>query len=124
MWEWTIKHTNDIVILVTIFAFIVPVAVLAFSSYRYVIIRREELNNERYEKYHKLLRNISMGSDDQGPMKLVSQRACIFELRHFPEYKKLTVRLLESLLSEWKEKPEISAKLSLEIQDTISELNQ
>lgn len=124
MWEWLIKNSNDIVILLTIFAFVVSVAVLAFSAFRYVSIRRDELKNERYNKYHSLLRDISMGADDQGPMKLVSQRAFIFELRHFPEYRKLTVRLLESLLSEWREKPEVYAKLSIEIQDTITVLNK
>ncbi len=124
MWEWLINNSSDIVIFITLLTFVISVAVLAFSAFRYVSIRREELRNERYEKYHKLMRDISKGYDTEGPMKLVSQRAFIYELRHFPEYKKLTVRLLEALLGEWREKPEVNAKLTLEIQDPISALEK
>lgn len=96
--------------------------VLAFSAFRYVSLRRDELKNQRYEKYHTLLLKISRGVDSQGLLKLVSQRAFIYELRHFPEYGDLTKRLLESLLSEWKEDPDRNAKLTLEIQDTMKSL--
>lgn len=57
--------------------------------------------------------------DEKGLLKLVSQRAFIYEPSHFPEYSALTRRLLKSLLSEWKEDPERSAKLTFEVQDTI-----
>lgn len=39
--------------------------------------------------------------DEHGPLKLVSQLAYIFELRHFPQYGELTQKLLEKLHSEW-----------------------
>ena len=122
MWDIIKPYFNDIGVAVTVFTFIVSLAVLAFSAFRYVSIRREELRNNRYERYHKLLRDISKGYDFEGPLKLVSQRAFIFELRHFPEYSPLTRRLLESLLNEWKETPEKNAILALEIQDTIRSL--
>lgn len=106
----------------TVLTFVLSVAVLAFSAFRYVSLRRDELRVKRYEQYHALLLNVSRGADAQGPLKLVSQRAFIYELRHFPEYRTLTKRLLESLLSEWKEDTEKSAKLTFEIQDTIKSL--
>lgn len=122
MWEWVRQNLNEIGVWVTVLTFLLSVAVLAFSALRYVTVRRDELRNLRYKQYHALLLKISRGTDGQGLLKLVSQRAFIYELRHFPEYSVLTKRLLESLLSEWKEDPEKSAKLTFEIQDTIKAL--
>ncbi len=122
MAQWIVSHLNEIGSIATILAFIFSVAVLAFSAYRYVSLRKDELKNQRYERYHLLLLNISQGHDAGGPLKLVSQRAFIYELRHFPEYKYLTIRLLESLLSEWQEDAGKSVKLSYEIQETIKAL--
>lgn len=122
MWDWVRLNMNEIGVAFTVLAFLLSVIVLAFSAYRYVSVRRDELRNQRYEQYHSLLLKISRGVDTQGPLKLVSQRAFIYELRHFPEYSGLTKRLLESLLSEWKENPDKSAKLTFEIQDTIKSL--
>ncbi|SUI69804.1 hypothetical protein [Shewanella morhuae] len=122
MGQWIVNHLNEIGAISTILAFIFSVAVLAFSAYRYVSLRQDELKNQRYERYHLLLRNISQGHDFSGVLKLVSQRAFIYELRHFPEYKSLTIRLLESLLIEWQEDADKSTKLSYEIQETIKAL--
>ncbi len=122
MWDWVRQNLSEIGVWVTVLTFLLSVAALAFSALRYVTVRRDELRNLRYEQYHALLLKISRGTDDQGLLKLVSQRAFIYELRHFPEYSALTKRLLESLLSEWKEDPEKSAKLTFEIQDTIKAL--
>lgn len=122
MWEFVRQNLNKIGVSFTVLAFLLSLGVLAFSAYRYVTVRRDELRNQRYERYHTLLMKVSRGTDDQGLMKLVSQRAFIYELRHFPEYSALTRRLLESLLSEWKNDPDKNAKLSFEIQDTIKSL--
>lgn len=122
MWEFVRQNLNEIGVSFTVLAFLLSLGVLAFSAYRYVTVRRDELRNQRYERYHTLLMKVSRGTDDQGLMKQVSQRAFIYELRHFPEYSALTRRLLESLLSEWKNDPDKNAKLSFEIQDTIKSL--
>lgn len=122
MGQWIVSHLNEIGSIATVLAFLFSVAVVAFSAYRYVSLRRDELKNQRYERYHFLLRNISKGQDSEGPLKLVSQRAYIYELRHFPEYKNLTIRLLESLINESQEDADKSTKLNYEIQETIKAL--
>lgn len=120
MWEWTRQNLNEIGVVFTVLAFVLSLVVLAMSAFRYVSVRRDELKNQRYERYHALLRNISTGADVGGILRLVSQRAFIYELRHFPEYGILTKRLLESLLVDWKADPEKNVKLTFEIQDTIN----
>ncbi len=123
MGSWVVSNLNEIGAVCTILAFVFSIAALAFSAYRYVSMRKDELKNERYERYHLLLRNISKGHDAEGPFKLVSQRAFIYELRHFPEYKVLTVRLLNSLREEWQEPNGVNGKLDYEIGETIVALS-
>ncbi|WP_036302802.1 hypothetical protein [Methylotenera sp. L2L1] len=122
MWEWARQNLNEIGVACTVLAFLFSLIVLAFSAFRYVSLRRDELKNQRYDQYHELLLKISRGTDTQGLLKLASQRAFIYELRHFPEYSSLTKRLLESLLNEWKEDTEKNVKLTFEVQDTIKAL--
>lgn len=122
MLEFVRQNLNEIGVAFTVLAFLLSMLVLAFSAFRYVSVRRDELKNQRYEKYHSLLMKVSRGTDAQGPLKLVSQRAFIYELRHFPEYGALTRRLLESLLNDWKGDADKNATLSFEIQDTIKSL--
>lgn len=116
-------HLADIGTIATILSLLVAVAVLAFSALRYVTVRRDELRNQRYQRYHYLLRTISSGWDAAGQLKRVSQRAYIYELRHFPEYKVLTTRLLKSLLEEWsKNGADNDPLLKEEIAETIAAL--
>ncbi len=122
MWDVVRQNLNEIGVLVTALTFLLSIAALSFSAYRYVTVRRDELRNQRYEQYHTLLMKISRGIDEQGGMKLVSQRAFIYELRHFPEYGALTKRLLESLLDDWKDDRAKNEILSSEIRETISAL--
>lgn len=85
----------------TVLAFLLSFAGMSFAAYRYVQLRREEHRTIRYGEYHRLLSLISKGQDADGPLKSVSQLALIYELRHFPEYRELTKRLLEQLENEW-----------------------
>jgi hypothetical protein len=119
MWAWLHQNSNEVGAVFTVLAFALSLGALAFSAVRYVSVRRDELQNQRYQRYHALLRNVSTGTDSDGTLKLVSQRAFIYELRHFPEYSLLTTRLLESLLEDWKADTELNAKLEFEARDTI-----
>lgn len=121
--QWFALNMNNLGTVATILAFVVSIVVLAFSAYRYVTIRRDELKDKRYGKYHQLIRDISTGSDGAGQLKLVSQRAYIYELRHFPEYRALTRRVLASLIEEWGGENEgKNATLRYEVQETLNAL--
>ncbi len=123
MGKFFTDHLTDIGTIATILSLLVAVGVLAFSALRYVTVRRDELRNQRYERYHHLLRTISSGSDAAGQLKRVSQRAYIYELRHFPEYKHLTIRLVRSLVEEWRTNSGASDPvLEAEVDETIAAL--
>lgn len=97
---------NDLAIWATLGAFIVPLISLAFSGYRWLRIRESELKAVRFQTYHRLMHNISVGTSEHGSMKLASQLAYIFELRNFPEYAALTIDVLRLLRKEWSEREE------------------
>src|SRR5690554_1901018 len=101
--EWLVKNLGDIAAFVTIAAFLVTLATLAFSAYRYVAGLRQAQEKARFMTYHRLLRIVSSGHDEQGLLKLVSQIAYIHELTNFKEYDALTYRTLRYLKHEWME---------------------
>lgn len=106
----------------TIGAFLVTLISIAFSAKRYLNIKSREEEVSRFETYHKLLKTISKGSDEDGILKLVSQIAYIYELRNFPEYKELTKKTLNKLKEEWSKNgpPNTQPSLKEAIDDTIS----
>ncbi len=97
---------NDLAVWATLGAFIVPLIALAFSGYRWVVIRESELKAGRFQAYHRLIHNIIVGASEHGSMKLASQLAYIFELRNFPEYAALTLDVLRLLRKEWSAREE------------------
>ncbi|WP_331775448.1 hypothetical protein [Sulfurospirillum sp. 1612] len=113
---------SDYASIATIGAFLVTLISLAFSAKRYLDIRTREEEVFRFKTYHRLLKTISKGSDENGILKLVSQVAYIYELRNFPEYKDLTKKTLNQLRKEWShdEASDIKPLLKEAIDDTIS----
>jgi len=63
MWDFVRQNLNEIGVAFTVLAFLLSMGVLAFSAYRYVTVRRDELRNQRYEQYHTLLMKVSRGTE-------------------------------------------------------------
>ncbi len=119
MKDWITQHADSINLWLAIWGFVISVGVLAFSALQYVRSTLADRKKDRFTTYHYLLSSVSRGADKDGVMKLVSQRAYIFELRHFREYAPLTIRLLDSLLEDWERgDPEKLKKLAPEIEET------
>ena len=79
-------------LLATLFGF-------AFASLRYVNIKRKEQAQLRFENYHLLIHKLVRAKTEGTGME--SQRAIIYELRNYNEYKEITVRILENLQKLW-----------------------
>ncbi len=103
--------------IVAIAAFLLSFASLAFSAYRFVKVRQEEQRQRRFENYHKLIAELVGGARDRQVMKLDSQIAIIYELRNFKEYSEVTIRILNSLMTEWAshQKPRLIEELRLTV---------
>lgn len=117
---------NDLAVWATLGAFVAPLVALAFSAHRWLAIREAELKAERFQTYHRLVHNISVGVSEHGQMKLASQLAYIFELRNFPEYSSLTEKVLSLLRKEWGERENKDKKheLSKGVDETLAFLQR
>ncbi len=93
-------NTNAVIlgIVMTIFLAIIPAA---WSFIRYLSLKSKELRFERFKIYHQLVRELVEPEAEGRGMMLDRQIAIVFELRNFPEYHEVTLRMLEGLKRSW-----------------------
>lgn len=124
MTEWLIENLGQLAAGVTVFAFVVSFATLTFSAYRYVQGVRQSQDKTRFTNYHRLLRIVSTGYDEQGLLKLVSQIAYIHELTNFKKYDPVTYRVLRYLRNEWYEKEQQKPALVGEVDRALKRIER
>ena len=83
--NWTLASVAD---WIAWSALIVSIVVIAWAAFRYVRLEQAKNEQTRFENFYRTLERVH--NKDQS---LILQRAAIFELRNFPEYKDLIVRL-------------------------------
>jgi hypothetical protein len=117
---------QDYAAIATIAALLISMVSIAFSAWRYLNIRSQEMEKERFETFHNMLKLISKGRDDIGPLKLVSQIAYIHELNKYSEYKATSKQCLRMLRKEWaaKEPAETKKDLLQAIDEVLAELEK
>lgn len=124
MYEWMTSKPGDIAALVSVLAFLLSLGTLAVSAFRYVQGLREKQEKERFEAYHRLLRIVSTGHDEQGILKLVSQIAYIHELTNFRRYDPVTYRTLRYLRKDWAERDPAKRGLLGEVDRAIARIER
>jgi hypothetical protein len=77
-------------------------AAIAFvvSVFQFLSVRRREVRDREYEKYHALIMRLVRPEPEVG-LLIAVQVAAIFELRHFPRYFECTERILADLYGYW-----------------------
>ncbi|MGO9236450.1 MAG: hypothetical protein ACLPSF_15785 [Methylocella sp.] len=86
----------------------VPLAALAWSAVAYVRLRGREIQRERYQRFFEVMGQIGKES---GP--ITSKIAAVYELRKFPEYADVIIRLLEQVPIEGSLAPLLRAEMDL-----------
>lgn len=112
--SWINQNAQAISIYVAVLLAVVP-ALWAFALN--LRLRNKALQHERFNIYHGLVRQLVQPDAPGGAMSMDRQIAVVFELRHFPEYFELTLRMLEGLRATWTNP--YSARLTQEIGFTI-----
>ena len=74
-----------------------PLIGLIVYSLLYTKARRNQLRQQRFENYHKLVSWLVEGREDQKVIRLDSQIAVAYELRNYREYKEVSIRILKGL---------------------------
>lgn len=84
--------------------------------YDYTKSQKKQRKEKRFETYHNLI-DIFVGA--QGAAMLDRQIAIAFEFRNFPEYYKVTKRILEGLKVQWNVQGNTVQRLLTEMDITI-----
>ncbi|EHK9055061.1 hypothetical protein V9789_004484 [Vibrio vulnificus] len=124
MLDWLAENMSEIGVIITVLAFVLSLIVLAFSSYRYVSIKRKDQMQLEFDHYHSLIAQLVGSAKSAASMKLDSQVAIVFELQlpRFKRYRPVTVRILKGLNDEWKSKTH--QRLLTEIELTIKAIEK
>ena len=96
IWEFLKENVGALGLLIALGAFVWPVL-------QYLSQKRQELRSERFETYHKLIKQLVEREEAEKPMMLDRQLAVVFELRRFNEHFEPTLRILKGLRSSWKD---------------------
>jgi hypothetical protein len=80
---------------------ILAVLTLLGSAFRYFHLQTREANQRQFEEYHKFMKQLVVGDEGAVGPHPERQLAVIFELRNFPRYYPITVRILTNLKNLW-----------------------
>lgn len=119
--EEYVKYAKDhfiefIGLLIAYFSLIVPIQ-------QYLGQRRLEEKDKRFNNYHRLIKEL-VSPDSQGQLIMIDRQiAVIFELRNYPEYYELSIRILEDLKVIW-EQHTLANRLVNEMNLTVDFINR
>ncbi len=77
------------------------VAVFFWPVLQFILTRQREADWREFETYHRLIKELVQPDTGMEHVKLDRQIAVVFELRHFPRYRELTIRLLRGMRASW-----------------------
>lgn len=120
MWNWL--NTNAGVISL-ILAVVLTIGPLIFSALRYINLRADELRFKKFEIYHRLIRQLVEPEPGSDAVYIDRQIATIYELRNFPEYYEVSVRILRGLKESWAGSPLALPRLLEEIDYAMLYMN-
>lgn len=94
VWEWLKEYNGTVAVLISLITG-------GFALYHYISIKRSEEEARRFSTYHNLIQDLNIGKDKDAQY-VDRQMAIIFELRNFPEYYPVTLRILNRSLPRWR----------------------
>ncbi len=77
-----------------------------WSVTQFILVRRKEQQAREFEVFHKLIKELVSPDADTKATWIDRQMAVVFELRHFPRYYEVAVRILSGLREKWGADPE------------------
>jgi hypothetical protein len=94
MLNWLTSNATALAILLAALTFVWPVV-------QFILVRRKEQRTHEFEAFHRLIKELVSPDSDTQSTWLDRQMAVVFELRHFPRYYQVTVRILSGLREQW-----------------------
>ncbi len=101
----TLDQTAEIAAILSVS---VPLCALAWSAVTYVRLRQREIQQERYERFFEVMEHLGKENGS-----IASKMAAVFELRKFPEYQEVIIRLVEQASVRGSAAPMLRAEMEL-----------
>jgi hypothetical protein len=93
--KWISDHAGELGLAVGL----IPVFL---GAIQYILIKRAEEKDRAFEAYHRLIKELVQGDGSgQDPVFLDRQVAVVYELRNFPDYYPVTLRILRRSRLQW-----------------------
>lgn len=99
MFSWLTSNATALAILLATLTFVWPIV-------QFILVRRKEQQSHEFEAFHRLLKELVSHDSDTEVIWIDRQMAVLFELRHFPRYYEVIVRILFNLREKWSADPE------------------
>ena len=99
MLTWLTSHAAALGVLGAAITFV-------WSAIQFILVRRKEQQAHEFEAFHRLIKELVSPSHDTQVIWIDRQMAVLFELRHFPRYYEVTIRILNGLREKWSADPE------------------
>lgn len=94
IWKWVSDNNGAL-------AFVLALGVSGSALYHYISIKRAEEMARRFSSYHELVEALN-GDGRGGAPYIDRQITVVYEMRNFPEYYPVTLRLLKRSLEKWR----------------------
>lgn len=93
----------------------------AWSAVQFILVRRHEQRTHEFDAYHRLIKELVQPDPASQSTWIDRQVAVLFELRNFPRYYPVTVRILNNLRGKFATDPKfcwpyLLAELDLTLQ--------
>lgn len=94
IWKWISDNNGAL-------AFVLALGVSGSALYHYISIKSAEERARRFSSYHELVEALN-GDGRGGAPYIDRQITVVYEMRNFPEYYPVTLRLLKRSLEKWR----------------------
>ena len=96
LWKWLSENNGAL-------ALFLAAAVAGSGLYHYISIKRSEERGRRFTGYHELVEALN-GDGKGGAPYLDRQITVVYEMRNFPEYYPVTLRILKRAVARWRQR--------------------
>lgn len=79
-----------------------------WSAIQFILVRRRDQANQEFETYHRLIKELVQPDPDSQTAWIDRQVAVVYELKNFPRYYPVTVRILNNLRCIFTKDPELT----------------
>lgn len=93
VWEWVKEYNGTLAIFVSLITG-------GLALFHYINIKRAEEKARRFSDYHKLIEDLNGKEGGEAPY-IDRQMTVVYELRQFPGYYPVTLRILKRSLPHW-----------------------